>query len=229
VIRTRPRIPQLLAALEQSFIASGFDLKALVRTLTTSSAYQLSSTPILENLSDRQNYSRYYPRRLPAEVLLDSIDRLAETQTDFPNLPPGTKAIALPDNSYNRSSPFLRVFGRPEGASVCECERVQSSSLAQSLHLMNSADIKSKLANANGRAERLAKDERPAEAKIRELYRAAFSREPRSEELQTAVSYLQEERVGTDGKPLPPINTARENLQDLLWALVNTKEFLFNH
>jgi hypothetical protein len=224
-----PSNPQLLAALEQHFIASGFDLKGLVRTLVTSSAYQLSATPNAHNLTDRQNYSRFYPRRLPAEVLLDSIDRLAETQTDFPNLPPGTKAIALPDNSYNRSSPFLRVFGRPEGESVCECERVQSSSLAQSLHLMNSADVKAKLAHPNGRAERLAKDERPAEARIRELYIAAFSREPRSEELQTALTYLQEERVGADGKPLPPLNTARENLQDLLWALMNTKEFLFNH
>ncbi|MGV2340367.1 MAG UNVERIFIED_CONTAM: hypothetical protein LVR18_42390 [Planctomycetaceae bacterium] len=63
---------------------------------------------------DQQNYSRYYPRRLQAEVLLDAIDDLAGTRTDFPNLPPGTCAIALPDNSYNTASPFLRVFGRPE-------------------------------------------------------------------------------------------------------------------
>ena len=92
---------------------------------------------------------------------LDAIDRLAGTQTDFADLPPGTRAIALPDNSYNRSSAFLRVFGRPSGESVCECERVQSSSLAQSLHLINSPEMKAKLANPGGRAARLAKDDKP--------------------------------------------------------------------
>ena len=224
-----PTNPALLAALEKHFIASGFDLKELVRTLTRSHSYQLSEIPNPNNLADRQNFSRYYPRRLQAEVLLDAIDRLTESPTDFANLPPGTRAVALPDNSYNRSSMFLRVFGRPEGESVCECERIQSSSLAQSLHLINSGEMKSKLANPNGRAERLAKDERPVEAKVRELYMAAFSRDPRPDELSTAITFLTEPRVGADGQPLDAQKTSRENFQDLIWALINTKEFLFNH
>jgi hypothetical protein len=189
----------------------------------------LSATPNEHNLVDRQNFSRYYPRRLQAEVLLDAIDHLAGTQTDFANLPPGTRAVALPDNSYNRSSQFLRVFGRPEAASVCECERVQSSSLAQSLHLLNSSELKNKLASPNGRAERLAKEDKPAEAKIRELYLAAFSREPRPQELQTALDFLTEPAAGTDGKPVDVNKVTREKFQDLVWALINSKEFLFNH
>lgn len=224
-----PTNPALLAALEKHFIDSGFDLKEMVRAITRSRAYQLSEAPNEYNRADRQNYSRYYPRRLQAEVLLDAIDQLAGTQTDFTNLPPGTRAVALPDNSYNQSSPFLRVFGRPEGESVCECERVQSSSLAQSLHLINAPDIKAKLASPTGRAEGLAKEDRPVEAKIRELYLAAFSREPRAPELQAAVEYLGEPRATADGKPVDAQQAARENFQDLIWALINTKEFLFNH
>lgn len=224
-----PSNPELLAALEKHFIASGFDLKDLVRTITRSHAYQLSAVPNTHNLGDRQNYSRYYPRRLPAEVMLDAIDQLAGTQTDFANLPAGTRAVALPDNSYNRSSPFLRVFGRPEGASVCECERVQSSSLAQSLHMINASDIRGKLSNPNGRAERLAKDTRPAEDRIKELYMVAFAREPRAEELRSALAYLSEPRTNAAGQTLNPQQAARENFQDLLWAIMTTKEFLFNH
>jgi hypothetical protein len=224
-----PTNPELLRALEKHFIASGFDLKELVRTITRSHAYQLSSVPNQYNLNDRQNYSRYYPRRLQAEVLLDAVDYLAGSQTDFANLPAGTRAVALPDNSFNQSSPFLRVFGRPEGESVCECERVQSSSLAQSLHLINAADIKSKLATPNGRAERLIKEDKPAEAKVRELYLAAFAREPRPGELKTALEYLAEPQLNAEGKPIDAQTSSRENLQDLIWALINTKEFLFNH
>lgn len=224
-----PTNPELLEALAQHFIASGFDLKDLVRVITRSSAYQLSATPNTHNLSDRQNYSRYYPRRMQAEVLLDAIDRLTETQTEFANLPRGTHAIALPDNSYNRSSQFLRVFGRPDGESACECERVQSSSLAQSLHLINANEIKSKLAHPQGRARRLAAEEKPPEAKIRELYLVAFSRAPTPEELQTALEYIAEPRLDAAGKPVSAKQALQENFQDLIWALMNTKEFLFNH
>jgi len=224
-----PTNPELLAALEKHFLESGFDLKELVRVITRSNAYQLSSVPNASNLADQQNYSRYYPRRLQAEVMLDAIDDLTGARTDFPNLPTGTRAIALPDNSYNSASPFLRVFGRPENESVCECERNQSSSLAQSLHLMNAGDIKSKLATGSGRADRLAKSDKPAEERIRELYIAAFAREPRANELQVALDYLSEPRVDSAGNPIDAQKASTENFQDLIWALINTKEFLFNH
>lgn len=224
-----PTNPELLAALERHFIDSGYNLKELIRVITTSTAYQLSSVPNQYNVSDRQNYSRYYPRRMQAEVLLDAIDALTGARTDFANLPAGTRAVALPDNSYNNSTAFLRVFGRPEGASVCECERVQSSSLAQSLHLINASDIKGKLAFGGGRAERLAKDTRPVEDRIRELYLVAFARPPKPEELKTAVEYLAELPVDGEGKPVDANRGQFENYQDLLWALINTKEFLFNH
>lgn len=224
-----PTNPELLAALERHFIDSGYNLKELIRVITTSTAYQLSSVPNQYNVSDRQNYSRYYPRRMQAEVLLDAIDALTGARTDFANLPAGTRAVALPDNSYNNSTAFLRVFGRPEGASVCECERVQSSSLAQSLHLINASDIKGKLAFGGGRADRLAKDTRPVEDRIRELYLVAFARPPKPEELKTAVEYLAELPVDGEGKPVDANRGQFENYQDLLWALINTKEFLFNH
>ena len=224
-----PTNPELLAALEEHFISSGFDLKELVRIITRSHAYQLSAVPNEHNLADRQNYSRYYPRRLQAEVLLDAIDYLTGATSSFANLPPGTRAVALPDNSYNNSSPFLQVFGRPKSASVCECERVQSSSLAQSLHLINSAEIKAKLTADNGRAAQLTNKDAPAEEKVVELYLAAFSRQPRTDELKRAMEYLSEPLVDAAGKPIDGNQVAHENFQDMIWALMNTKEFLFNH
>ena len=224
-----PTNPDLLAALEQYFINSGYDLKALVRLITRSSAYQLSAIPNEHNLVDTQNYSRYYPRRLKAEVMLDAIDDLTLAKTSFANLPAGTRAVALPDNSYNKASAFLRVFGRPDSSSVCECERVQSSNLSQSLHLLNSSEIKSKLGAGDGRAAMLAKDGMPLEEKIRHLYRVAFSREPRPKEMETAVAYLNEPAVDTEDKPVEATRDTKESLQDLIWALMNTKEFLFNH
>ncbi len=224
-----PSNPELMAALEAHFIKSGFDLKELVKVITQSHAYQLSAMPNEYNLLDRQNYSRFYPRRLQAEVMLDSIDDLAGSSTSFANLPPGTRAIALPDNSYTKSSAFLKVFGRPSSASVCECERNQTSSLAQSLHLMNSSEIKSKLATGGGRATQMAKETESVEAQVKQLYLAAFSREPRPEELQTAIEFLTtpvtDGKTKADAKKKP----TSKDYQDLIWALMNTKDFLFNH
>jgi hypothetical protein len=209
--------PELLAALRERFIASGFDLKALVRLIVTSRAYQAAGS-IEGNAADLQNVSHAVPRRLSAEVLLDALDRVCETTTSFANLPAGTPAVALPDASYTASSPFLRVFGRPANTSACECERSQSASLAQSLHLMNAADLKQKLASPQGRAARYARDTRPHSERIHELYLAALAREPRVDELLVAEAYV---TGAADG--------VQQAYEDLVWALVNTKEFLFNH
>jgi len=224
-----PSNPELLDALAKHFVESGYDLKAVVRVIAQSSAYQLSAIPNQHNGVDTQNFSRFYPRRMQAEVLLDAVDQFTGAKTDFADLPAGTRAIALPDNSYNRSSPFLKVFGRPESASVCECERASAPSLSQSLHLMNAADVKAKLATSGGRAERLAKDAKPEPQKIRELYLAAFAREPQSHEQAVAEEYLTRPREDAAGKPLPPDQAKRLAYEDLLWALINTKEFLYNH
>ena len=224
-----PSNPELLDALSESFIASGYNLKDLVKTITMSAAYQLSSVPTEQNQVDLQNFSRYYPKRLQAEVLLDSIDDLTGARTDFANLPPGTRAISLPDNSYNKSSAFLRVFGRPENQSVCECERVETASLAQSLHLINAADIRTKITSANGTASQLAAEPEAMADQVREVYRLAFSREVTEQELSVAVAYLGESRFDSEGKPLSEAVARKESFQDLLWAVMNTKEFLFNH
>lgn len=224
-----PTNPELLEALAKHFIDSHFDLKAVVRVITQSNTYQLSAMPNEHNAVDRQNFSHYYPRRMQAEVLLDAVDQFTGARTDFADLPAGTRAVALPDNSYTRSSAFLKVFGRPESASVCECERVQSSSLAQSLHLMNAADVKAKLVTSNGRADKLSKEEIPVPENIQELYLAAFSRLPTAEEMKIADAHLAKPRMDAQGKPLDPLKARRQGYEDLLWALINTKEFLFNH
>ena len=224
-----PTNPDLFEALAKSFTDSGYDLKSLVRTITQSHTYQLSSTPNEHNAVDRQAFSHFYPKRMTAEVLLDSIDMVTGSKTDFADLPAGTRAISLPDNSYTRASPFLKVFGRPDNISVCECERVSSASLAQSLHLMNAADVKAKLTAAGGRAEMLTKAEMSEPKRIRELYLAAFSREPAADEIRIAETHLLKPRSDAAGKPLDSQRAKRNGYEDLLWALLNTKEFLYNH
>lgn len=221
-----PTNPELLAALAESFVKSGYDLKMLVRTISQSRTYQLSAIPTAENNLDRQNFARYYPKRLPAEVLLDAINQVTETETTFEGLPKGTRAVQLPDNSYNASTYFLTVFGRPEMSSSCECERSSDASLAQSLHLLNSKDIQAKLTADQGRAARLARDGTRTEAeKLQELYLAVLSRPPTTEELGQAQQYLDRKPPSADKAQ----ETKRQAYEDILWALVSTKEFLFNH
>ncbi len=209
--------PELLNGLAQHFIKSKFDIKDLIRTICQSKTYQLSSEPNDYNRSDKQNYSRYYPKRLNAEVLLDSINQVTKSSTNFSGLPAGTRAVQLPDSEGN--SYFLTVFGRPQGESACECERSSEANLAQSLHLLNSTEIQGKLTTGSGQAALLAKDaERTEEEKIRDLYRAVFARDPQQVEIDVAVEHIKRHE---DKK-----NVAYE---DILWALLNTKEFLFNH
>lgn len=231
-----PTNPELLDALAAHFVASGFDLRELVRTLTGSTTYQLSAEPNEFNGRDRHHFARFYPRRLPAEVLFDSVNQLVGSQSQFEGLPAGTRAVCLPDNSFNASSYFLTVFGRPESSSACECERSMDASLSQSLHLLNSKDIQTRLSADTSRAARLATDTgRDSAAKLSELYHLAFGRTPRADELKLAEDYFAKRLAGVkDGKDAKETETARgqavrEGWEDTLWALLNTKEFLFNH
>src|SRR4029077_11291308 len=172
---------ELLDALAKHFIDNGFNLKDLVRTICISQVYQLASVPNDYNANDKQNYSRYYPKRLPAEVLLDAIDQVTESKTSFGSVPANVRAVQLPDSGFN--SYFLTVFGRPESTSACECERSSEANLAQSLHLLNSSEVQGKLSAGGGRAALLAADkEHSREQKIQELYLRAYSRPPAADE-----------------------------------------------
>jgi len=224
-----PANPELLDALAQEFVAGGYDLRRLVRSIVQSRTYQLSAVPNAHNGVDRQNFSRYYPKRLSAEVLFDSVNAMTGARSNFAGLPAGTRAVSLPDNSYNQGSYFLTVFGRPEGASACECERTQEASLAQSLHLLNAQDIQQKLTAGDGQAAKMVIDVRPDPEKLRELYLTAFSREPNADEMSLAERHLARPRVDGEGKLLDSQQAKRQGYEDILWAILNTKEFLFNH
>ncbi len=211
-----PSNPELLDALAEYFVKSGYDLKALIRTICQSTTYQLSAIPNEHNKHDKQNYSRYYPKRLHAEVLLDAIDQLTGVKTRFGGLPQDVRAVQLPDSGANNY--FLTVFGRPQGDSACECERSSEANLAQSLHLLNSGEINSKITSGNSLARRLAADKRPDAEKVKELYLRAYSRLPSPEELKVALQYIEKHK-----------NQKHVAYEDILWTLINTKEFLFNH
>ena len=212
-----PSNPELLNKLAAGFIDSGFNLKWLVKAITSSNTYQLSSLPNDYNLKDKQNFSRYYPKRLTAEVLYDGFHRVTNTTQNFGSLPPGTKAVQLPDASIGPY--FLKVFGQPQGDTACECERSQEANLAQSLHLLKSSEVQDKIANASGRATTMANDKvRTHEEKVKEMYRWVYSRDPNADELKIALAHLAKHEAA------PKIA-----YEDILWALINTKEFLFNH
>ncbi|MCO8121200.1 DUF1553 domain-containing protein [Stieleria sp. TO1_6] len=211
-----PSNPELMDALAEAFVQSEYDLQSLIRVICLSQTYAASSDATAENVIDRRSHSRYYPKRLHAETLLDAIDVVTGAATEFAGMPTGTRAIELPDTGFD--SYFLSVFGRPESMTACECERSTEANLAQSLHLLNSEQMQQKLTADQGRAAKLAADtSRPADAKVRELYQVAFSRLPTESELRSALDYLGDSTA------------QREPWEDLIWALVNAKEFIFNH
>ena len=209
-----PSNPELLDALAKHFLDHRFDLKDLVRTICKSSAYQLSSQPTENNKTDQQNFSSFYPRRLTAEVLYDAVNAVADTPSNFGTIPQGTTAVQLPDNGFNNY--FLEVFGKPEAESACECERSVEANLSQSLHLLNSGDVQNRLQNGQGRAARFTREpDRPDAEKVRELYLAAFAREPRSEESEFIRSRIAE------------YQNKQQAWEDVIWAILNAREFQF--
>ena len=209
-----PSNPELLEALSKHFVESGYDLKDLVRTICKSSVYQLSSSPTAENINDNQNFSRFYPRRFSAEVLNDAVNSVSAFQSNFNGVPKGTSAVQLPDNGFNNY--FLKVFGKPEAESACECERSVEANLSQSLHMLNSTDMQNRLQRGGGRAAELAaNNEQSLEAKIRTLYLAAFSREPTQDELRFVRDKVAE------------YDNEKQAWEDVMWAIFNAKEFQF--
>lgn len=216
-----PSNPQLLEALARHFVEHNFDLKDLIRTICCSKTYQLSSRSNDQNGEDKRNHARYLPVRIQAEVLLDAVDRVTESPTLFVakggfKFPEGTRAIDLPDAYI--SSYFLQVFGRPQRTSACECEREPSVTLAQRAHLLNGDAIRRKVGE---RAAKLMADKRPDEEKFRDLYLAAFTRFPSTDELKTVMEYVATKSDSDENK--------QQAYGDIVWALLNAKEFSFNH
>jgi hypothetical protein len=209
-----PSNPELLNALAKHFLDHHFDLKDLVRTICKSNVYQLSSEPTEFNSNDQQSFSSFYPRRLTAEVLYDAVNSVADTPSNFGTIPQGTTAVQLPDNGFNNY--FLEVFGKPEAESACECERSAEANLSQSLHLLNSGDVQGRLQNGQGRAAKFTREmERPDTAKVRELYLAAFAREPRPEESEFILSRVAD------------YQNKQQAWEDVIWAILNAREFQF--
>jgi len=205
----------LMEALVADFRANKFDVKQLMRSIMNSRLYQLDSQPTVDNITDERFYSHYKVKRMGAETLLDGIDYATGVMTKHPSLPLGTRAIELPD--ANTTNPFLMVFGKPKRASVCECERTPDENLAQALHTLNGDILSGKLADGNGRVAKLIAATVPDEAKIQELYLSTLCRQPSAAEIESAKSLVA-------SSPSPT-----EAYQDLLWALINSKQFLFVH
>ncbi|HVC93716.1 MAG TPA: DUF1549 domain-containing protein [Pirellulales bacterium] len=206
----------LLAVLASHMRDVKFDLKAFTRTLLNSRAYQLSSRANESNAGDEQNFSHAAHKALPAEVLLDAICRVTGVPEKFNGWPEGYRAIQIWDNRM--PSYFFRIFGRPVRASVCECERSNEPSVTQALHLMNSPEITAKLHDRQGRLRQLALASLGPKETIDELCLSALARFPSDAERAVLLQAF----AGADGDCL----TA---LEDVLWTLVNSKEFLYNH
>ncbi|MBT6153150.1 MAG: DUF1553 domain-containing protein [Planctomycetaceae bacterium] len=214
-----PSNPELLDELAREFVKSRYDIKHLIRLITTSSAYGLSSVPNETNKDDLQNFARFYPRRLSAEVLLDGISQVLEVPTQFSGgpgvFPPGTRAIGLPDENVPMN--FLDVFGRPARTSACECERSDAPALAQALELVNSTEIQKKLTAKDGTVARLAASKKAPAEIVREIFLSTLARPPSPEEKATAVEFVNSE------------SDRSEAYRSLLWSLLATNEFLLNH
>lgn len=206
----------LLDALAKDFVSHGYDHKYLLRTIAASAAYQRSSVATTNNAKDTRNYSRFYVKRLIAEVLLDAIGQVTGVPETFSGHPATARAIQMWDNKLPIE--FLDVFGKPSRLSVCECDRPADGSVTQVLHLMNSTAIQNRLTTDRGTVGRLEKSMLTPEQIVEELYLMVYSRPPTAEESKVAQSAFSREKA-----------SRRTAIEDLLWVLLNSPEFIFNH
>ncbi|MFO0901785.1 MAG: DUF1553 domain-containing protein [Pirellulales bacterium] len=205
----------LLDALARDLVDQRFDLRSLVRTIARSRVYQQSTTTNATNEEDEQNYSRSLLKRLEAEVLLDAVSQATGVPEKFEGLPSGLRAVQLWDSRVDHY--FLSLFGRPVRKTVCTCERSDSPSVAQVLHLLNSERVHTKLTHESGTVARLVRASLDDRQLVDELYLGFYSRRPTEAELESALKYLRESE------------DRRQAAEDLAWSLLNTLEFAFNH
>lgn len=206
---------ELLDALAKDFVKNKFDMKHLVRTIMKSRTYQLSAQPNDSNKDDNKYFSHAVTKLLTAEQLLDAICDFTAVPEKFAGLPAGTRAIQLPDGEVNH--PFLKTFGQPARELACECERESDGNLAQALQLINGPTVNEKVRNANNRLGTLIAAKMGDEQILTELFYAALARAPFDDEKTIALGHVAK---GTD---------KRKAWEDVLWAVLNTREFLFRH
>jgi hypothetical protein len=229
-----PTNAELFDQLARDFVAQHYDVKQLIRTIMNSATYQRSSTPLLGNATDDRFYSHYLIRRLSAEVILDAYSQVTGVPTRFDRVltgveggsktydgyPVGTRALQLPDAKV--LSQFLDGFGRPDRSQTCSCERQQDSSVSQALHLNNGQTLNDKLRTRNSRAEQWLAEKVSNEEAVRRLFLLALSREPTAAERKRFTDLMKETAADQT-------TTRREILEDLFWAVLTGREFLFNH
>ena len=210
-----PSNPELLDSLARQFVESKFDVKAMIRLICASRVYQTSSTPNETNTRDDQNYSRALFKRPDAEVMLDMVTQATGVPEKFDAAPLGTRAIQLWDSKVRHY--FLKQFGRPVRASACECERNAEPNIAQVLHLLNSDFINDRLRHDDGTIARWCGTYVDDRRVLEEMWLSFLSRELRADEAKLALEHLKKSK------------NRREGFEDIGWALLNTKEFTFNH
>jgi hypothetical protein len=210
-----PSNPELLDALARDFVGHKFDLKHLIKTIATSRVYGLSSAPTGNNKADKRGYARYYARRLSPHVLLDAVSSATGVASSFKEYPDVKRAVQVPNEKVNND--FLDMFGRSNRITPCECETSLSPKLPQVLYLLNSDEVQRKLTDKNGFIAEMMKPGRTTDEIIDETFLRTFSRQPRPAERQDAAALIEKS------------SNRRQAIEDLLWALLNANEFLFNH
>ena len=210
-----PSNPELLDALTKDFVDSGFDMKHVMKTITRSRAYQQSIKTNKWNKSDTINFSHAVARRLTAEQLLDAIGVATGSRPRFQEVPKDFRAAQLPDSKV-KDDGFLKLFGRPERETSCECERTTEVSLAHAMNLINGPTVAEALIDPEGRVAKLIKTNQEDRVLVEELYLATLSRLPEKNEYAVAVEHIAK------------AESREEGAQDLLWALINSPAFLFN-